>query len=67
MIPWTVFSPLRKSSDDRSHSSTGEDGDERLAVDLPQLAHGGEQHDEHEREHPRRGRQGAHQAAEGER
>ena len=67
MIPWTVFSPLRKSSDDRGHGGTGEDGDERLAVDLPQLADGGEQHDEHEREHPRRGRERAHQAAEGER
>ena len=67
VIPWTVLSPLRHSGDDRGHRSTGEDGDQRLTVDLAQLAYGGEEDGEDEREHSRRGRQPAHQAPLGER
>jgi hypothetical protein len=36
-------------------------------VDLAELAHGGEQHGEHEDEHPGAGRQRAHQLSPGER
>ncbi|HET8752608.1 MAG TPA: MFS transporter [Gaiellaceae bacterium] len=65
VIPWTVFSPLRGRSDARGDRSGGEDGYERLGVDLAELAHGGEQDDEHEREHPGRRRERAHQLSPG--
>ena len=67
VIPWTVLSPLRHGGDDRGHRSTGEDGDQRLPVDLAQLAHGSEEDGQHEREHSRSRRQPAHQAPLGER
>lgn len=74
VIPWTVFSPLRRSrgsgpaavsadpGDDGRDGSRDEHGDERLPVDLPELPDGGEQDDEHERERRRRRREWAHQS-----
>ena len=67
VIPWTVFSPLRGRGDDRGDDGAREDDRERLPVDLPQLADGGEQDGEHEREHAGRRRERAHQLAPGER
>jgi MFS family permease len=75
VIPWTVFSPLRsrrgstlapagaESGDDRGDGGRGEDGDERLPVDLPQLADRCEQDGEHDREDGERSGERAHQEA----
>ena len=65
VIPWTVFSPLRRGSDDRRDRGAGEHDDERLPVDLAELPDGGEQDGEHEREHPGRRRERAHQLSPG--
>jgi hypothetical protein len=65
VIPWTVFSPLRSRSDDGGHRGAGEDDGERLAVDLAELAHCGEQDGEHEDEHAGRRRERAHQLSPG--
>jgi MFS family permease len=65
VIPWTVFSPLRSGSDDSGHSGAGEHDDERLPVDLAELAHGGEQDGEYEDEHRSRRRERAHQLSPG--
>jgi hypothetical protein len=78
VVPWTVFSPLRRRGsapapagaepgDGGGDAGRGEHGDERLAVDLPELTHGREQHGEHERERPGRRRKRAHQLSLGER
>jgi MFS family permease len=53
VIPWTVFSPLRGRGDDGGDERAGDHDDERLPVDLPELAHGGEQGGQHDREHRR--------------
>jgi MFS family permease len=42
VIPWTIFSPLRGGSDDRRDHGGRQHRDKGLAVDLPQLADGGE-------------------------
>jgi MFS family permease len=65
VIPWTVFSPLRNSGRARGDRGGHEDGRERLGVDLAELADGGEQDREHEREHPGRRRERAHQLSPG--
>ncbi|HEY1563259.1 MAG TPA: MFS transporter [Gaiellaceae bacterium] len=67
VIPWTVFSPLRGTRDDRGDGGAREHDHERLAVDLAQLPDGGEQHGEHEREHAGCRRQCPHQLSPGER
>ncbi|HEU5214047.1 MAG TPA: MFS transporter [Gaiellaceae bacterium] len=67
VIPWTIFSPLRRSGDDRRDGGTREHGGKGLAVDLPELADGGQEDGEHEREHPGRRREGAHQLVPGSR
>jgi hypothetical protein len=78
VIPWTVFSPLRGGSsalapaaaeggDDGGNGRSGEHCDERLAVDLSQLADGGEQDREHEHERSDRHGDRAHQVSLGER
>jgi MFS family permease len=67
VIPWTVFSPLRSSRDDSGDRGAGEHDHEGLPVDLAELAHGGEQGDEHDRERPGRRRERAHQPSPGER
>ena len=64
VIPWTIFSPLRRSGDDRRDGGTREHGGEGLAVEL---ADGGQEDGEHEREHPGRRREGAHQLVPGSR
>jgi hypothetical protein len=60
-----VLSPLHSSSDESRDRGAGEYHDERLAVDLAQLADGGEQDGEHKSEHPGRRREGAHQPSPG--
>jgi predicted MFS family arabinose efflux permease len=65
VIPWTVFSPLRRGSDDRRDRGAGEHDDEGLPVDLAELPDGGEQDGEHEREHPGRRGERAHQLSPG--
>jgi len=50
VIPWTVLSPLRDRRDDRGDGGADEHDDERLPVDLPQLADGCEEDGEHEQE-----------------
>ena len=53
--------------DNRGDERPCEHGDEGLVVDLPELAHRGEQHGEHEDEHAGAGRQRTHQLSPGER
>jgi MFS family permease len=65
VIPWTVLSPLRSNSNEGGDRSAGEYRDERLAVDLAQLADGGQEDGEHESEHPRRRPERAHQPSPG--
>jgi MFS family permease len=67
VIPWTVFSPLRGTREERGDGGAREHDHERLAVDLAELADGGEQHGEHEREHAGRRRERPHQLSPGER
>jgi hypothetical protein len=67
VIPWTIFSPLRRGSDDRRDRGAHQHGGEGLAVDLPELADGGQEDGEHESEHPGRRREGAHQLLPGSR
>ena len=67
VIPWTVFSPLRGSRDDGGDERAGEDGHERLPVDLAELAHGGKEDGEDEREHPGRRPERPHQLSPGSR